>query len=253
MLVYSMHPTVLHEDSTLISGDFPAAARSFLQKEVLGPGCPVIYHTGPEGNQSTRHEAKANSFAEAERLGTLLGRQIAAAFPDISFQAEAPLRVRREMIDLPRRRFPDIQSASQKMEEVRSRFRRLQSEGAARELVRTAECDWFGAEETLALAQAAAGGMLDRVYESFLPAEIQVLSIGGRNYAGWPGEVFIEYGLALKKQRPDTYPICLANGILQGYVVTKEAADEGGYEASNALVHWSGGTTLVDRTVRLCS
>ncbi len=253
MLVYSMHPTVLHEDSTLISGDFPAAARAFLQKEVLGSGCPVIYHTGPEGNQSTRHEARANSFAEAERLGSHLGQQAAEVLSDISFSPEVPLQARREMVDLPRRRFPDTHSASKMTEEARRRFRRLQAEGAAREEVRTAECDWFGAEETLALAQAAAGGMLDRVYQSFLPAEIQVLSVGGRNYAGWPGEVFVEYGLELKKRLPNTYPICLANGILQGYVVTEEAAEEGGYEASNALIHWSGGNILVDRTVELCS
>ena len=68
MLVFSMHPTGLHQDSRLVSGDFPAAARSYLQQNVLG-GCPVLYHTGPAGNQSPRHTARANTFEEARRLG----------------------------------------------------------------------------------------------------------------------------------------------------------------------------------------
>jgi neutral ceramidase len=34
MVVCSMHPTVLHEDSTLISGDFPAMTRQYLQQHV---------------------------------------------------------------------------------------------------------------------------------------------------------------------------------------------------------------------------
>src|SRR2546421_6806891 len=69
MLVCSMHPTVLHEDSTLISGDFPGLARRRLQRNVLGDDCVVLYHTGPAGNQSPRHVTRANTFDEAERLG----------------------------------------------------------------------------------------------------------------------------------------------------------------------------------------
>ena len=68
-----MHPTVLHEDSTLVSGDFPAMTRQYLQEHVLGADCPVLYHTGPSGNQSPRHVTRANTFDEAERLGGLLG------------------------------------------------------------------------------------------------------------------------------------------------------------------------------------
>ena len=47
MIVCSMHPTVLHEDSTLISGDFPAMTRRYLQEHVLGMDCPVLCHIGP--------------------------------------------------------------------------------------------------------------------------------------------------------------------------------------------------------------
>ena len=47
MVVCSMHPTVLHEDSTLISGDFPAMTRQYLQEHVLGMDCPGALPHGP--------------------------------------------------------------------------------------------------------------------------------------------------------------------------------------------------------------
>src|SRR5690606_38297828 len=44
MCVCSMHPTVLHEDWKLISGDFPGLARRQLRRS--GLDCPFVYHMG---------------------------------------------------------------------------------------------------------------------------------------------------------------------------------------------------------------
>jgi len=38
---------------------------------------------------------------------------------------------------------------------------------------------------------------------------------------------------------------------LQGYIVTKEADDEGGYEASNALLSYMSGDIMVQKTAEL--
>ena len=38
---------------------------------------------------------------------------------------------------------------------------------------------------------------------------------------------------------------------MQGYIVTKEAAEEGGYEASNALFNYQSGQMLVDKTLEI--
>jgi neutral ceramidase len=111
--------------------------------------------------------------------------------------------------------------------------------------------DWFGAEEGLTLAKAAEAGRLDAVYRSCLPAEIQAIRVGPWWFVGWPGEIFVEYALAVKAQRPHTFIISLANGELQGYIATEEAADGGGYEASNALFAPLSGQILVDATLEL--
>ncbi len=94
MLVCSMHPTVLHEDSTLVSGDFPAMARRWLQRHVVGENCPVLHHTGPCGNQSPRHVTVANTFEEAQRLGEILGRAVAEVIASIDYTAEITLDLR---------------------------------------------------------------------------------------------------------------------------------------------------------------
>lgn len=81
--------------------------------------------------------------------------------------------------------------------------------------------------------------------------EIQVVSVGPFRFADWPAEVFVEYGLELKSVCPDSYIISVANGELQGYIVTEEASAEGGYEASNALFAPETGKRMLAGTVEL--
>ncbi len=251
MLVCSMHPTVLHEDSTLLSGDFPALARQYLQRTVLG-GCPVVYHTGPCGNQSPRHVVHGNTYAEAQRLGEALGNSVAAALAEVYYRSEISISCRRAIVNLPLREFPTEEEAARRLRQVRERLERLRREEAAPGTVRTAECDWFGAEETLVLARAAGGGALRDAAARCMPAEIQAIRLGQWTFVGWPGEVFVEFGLQVLENRPDCFVISLANGELQGYLVTAEATAEQGYEASNALFRSpDSGELLVRRTLEL--
>lgn len=251
MVVYSVHPTVLHEDSKLISGDFPAFTRTYLQQQVLGTNVPVVYHTGPAGNQSPRHVARENTFAEAERLGSLLGEAIEYALGNLSWVDSCDVEARHTAVDLPRNSFPSPDEARRRRDMAVQRLQSLQREGAPRQESRTAETDWFGATEVMALAEAQADGVLEEFYSRCLPAEIQAIRIGPYVLVGWPGELFVEYGLNLKQRAYNAYGISLANGELQGYVVTEEAAKEGGYEASNALFHWKSGPILVDTAIAL--
>ncbi len=124
MLVCSMHPTILHEDSTLVSADFPGMARRFLQERVFGPEVPVLHHTGPAGNQSPRYVTRANTFAEAERLGAILGSAVAKAIAGIAYSGEAHLGSAQRLLDLPRRTFPSVEEARLKLEQARRRPRK---------------------------------------------------------------------------------------------------------------------------------
>ena len=252
MLVCSMHPTVLHEDSTLVSGDFPGLSRLYLQQKVFSKDCVILHHTGPSGNQSPRHVTRANTFDEAKRLGEILGRAVQMAAGTIEYRDMAVLSVKQAFLDnLPRRTFPSVEQAQRKLDKAVQTLSTLRKNNAPKQQIRTAECDWFGAEETLTLAKAAADGRLEAAYQSCLPAEIQVIKIGDWAFVGWQGEIFIEYALEVKRHRPNTFIISMANGELQGYIVTEDAAREGGYEASNALFDYPAGNIFVQKTLEL--
>ncbi|MBP1992464.1 neutral/alkaline non-lysosomal ceramidase N-terminal domain-containing protein [Paenibacillus eucommiae] len=62
--------------------------------------------------------------------------------------------------------------------------------------------------------------------------EIQVFRIGECAIVGLPGELFVELGLQIKRESPfsQTMLNTLCNGSTVGYVYTRKAYEEGGYE-----------------------
>ena len=252
MLVCSMHPTVMHEDSKLISADFPGFTRIYLQENVLGKDCPILHHTGPSGNQSPRHVTKSNTFDEADRIGRILGKAVEKVLPAIKFNSDIKLETRQKLIaDMPRKTFLTVAEAKAKLEKVVKKLEHMRNTNAPSQETRTVECDWFGAEESLTLAKADQDGTLEKAYQSCLPAEIQIIKVGNWNFVGWQGELFIEYPLAVKAAIPNTFIVSLANGEFQGYIVTKEAVEEGGYEASNGIFAYKTGEILVKKTIEI--
>lgn len=253
-LVYGMHPTVLHEDSTLISADFPHYTRVHIQEHV-GRATPIAYHTAPCGNQSPRRFVNGQTFAEAERLGRRLGEAVARALdglPAEGWQGQVALAAALRGVELPRNRIRPAVEARQLLEACRARYERLRREGADRAEVRTAECAVFGAEGTLTLTRAQADGRLEAKLATYLPADVQWLRIGEANLIGLPGECFTEYALEIKRRSPRrTFVISLVNGELQGYIVTPEAAAVGGYEAANAVFAAEAGPMLVATALRM--
>lgn len=253
MFVNPVHPTVLHEDSTLISGDFPAMCRQYLQSTKLGATCPVLCPLGAAGNQSPRYVVRGHSTAEARRLGELLGVEINRSLESAIFVRQLRLSCESASIELPLRCIPSIESAATALESARGALESLKNSGTAGPYVRTAECAVFGAEETVALAKAAAeNGRLEAARERCLPVEINVIGVGKRRFVGWPGEVFVEFALRLHDFYPDAAVITLANGELQGYLVTAEAVQQRCYEAGNAIfASPESGDKLVATTLEL--
>lgn len=246
MVVYAMHPTVLHEDSTLISGDFPAFTRQALREGALPAHCPIVYHNGASGDQSPRHVTRGNTFAEARRLGENLAHAIAAVLPRIEYHRDLAIRAALAHVPLVACTFPPLAEAQHTLDATRVRFTRLQQEGAPRQQVRSAECDVFGAEETVELARATKDGRLAAAIAACGKAEIQAIALGPWRFVAWPGEFFVEYALALKRRAPDTFLVTLANGDLQGYIVTPGAT---GYESQNAVFAPENGARFIDVTL----
>jgi len=154
-----MHPTVLHEDSTLVSSDFPAFARARIESAF--PGARVIYHNGPCGNLSPRYHVKSHTFSEAERLGRRLGWFISDAVRNLGseeFSDRTKVSGIQGMVKLPLRVFPPLCEAEGALTLASNDFDRLRREGSAYASLRTAECAVFGAEEVVTMSKAQASG-----------------------------------------------------------------------------------------------
>lgn len=250
-MICAMHTTVLHEDSTLYSGDFAGFARRHLQQTLLPMDCPVLFFQGASGNQSPRHAVKANTLAEADRLGRILSGAVARTIDQMSFTKTLNLRTASTTISLKPRNFPSAADATQGLAAAQARLESLRAAQAPRTAVRTAECDLFGAEEAVTLARMEASGELGRWRDTVTPAEIQAFQIGAFQWVAWPGEFYVEYALEVKRAIPGSQVITLANGELQGYIVTPAAVAAGRYEAGNAVFSAENGATFVSTSLTL--
>lgn len=251
-LICNMHPTVLHEDSTLVSGDFPACAREIIQKEYLGCECPVIWFTGTAGNQSPRHVTKGNTFEEAYRLGRIIAEATGKGIVEgVQYLSEVPVICKHAEVHLPKRKFPPVSQAKQHRDKTLEKLNIIRQTSTNSREIRTTEVDWFGAEEFLHLCKMAESNEIEKYYQACLPAEIQIVRIGPWNFVAWPGEVFVEYSLWLKNIMKDSFLITLANGELQGYIVTEEAQMKGFYEACNSVFDYTGGAILFEKTIQI--
>ena len=248
MLVCAMHPTVLHEDSTLVSADFPGFARRRI-REGIGREIPILHHTGPCGNLSPRHVTKANTFAEAERIGRSLGSAILSAWQSAEPIEQMTIGRLTAGVELVTRSLPAVDEAEARLQAARERYQELMHDPEATpQLRRSAEVDVFGAEETVTLATLQASGELDEFVAASMPAEIAVTTVGDVSFVAWPGEFFVEYALAIEREFPRTHVISMAGGELQGYIVTQEAVLAATYEAGNALFSAESGALVLNGT-----
>jgi neutral ceramidase len=118
--------------------------------------------------------------------------------------------------------------------------------------IRNGEVKLLGAENLLGYVVAGEKNKLNFI-EDETPAEVQVIGIGDARIVGFQGEIFVEYGLELKKLSPfdKTIIVELSNGALPGYLCTPEAYTEGGYEAGTSLLTAKTGEIFIKTAMEL--
>jgi len=99
---FACHP-IMNPPGKGSSADYPAYA-SRLIEEALGPGTVAFFVQGCGGDINPVRYKEVNAPPDAEPLGNLLGLSVLRAAKGIETKANAELRIRREVIDLPRAR-----------------------------------------------------------------------------------------------------------------------------------------------------
>jgi hypothetical protein len=250
LVKYALHPTVLHEDNLLVSADYPGYIRRHL--DGTKPGMAFLFAQGTCGNQSSRYFRSAQTFAEAERIGTAIGTEADRVLDAMTLSAEAALCVRSTQVDIALRSLPDRATAQRAAADLRQAWESAREAGLPAREVWNAELRFLGAESTLRMVEHEEGGGRHPLRRE-LPVEVQVIGIGDTRIVGIQGELFVEFGIAIQYRAPfaKSFVISLANGALPGYAATGRAYAAGGYETGTSLLTGRSGDQLVDAAVGL--
>lgn len=213
------HPTTLSTQIHEVSADYPGVAQREVER--IYPGCNALFTNGCSGDVrpdiTEGGRFKGGSFEDVERMGRILAACTAQTVEKAAWEEVGAVESASEefMFPLDRDMFAGDESGIARMLERVSGS--VPDEAARRwEELRRMK---LGEEEKPARA---------------VPGELQVFKLGGARLLGLPGEVMVEIGLRIKKRAPGVLIAGYANGCL-GYIPTRKAMEEGGYEAMSYI------------------
>ncbi len=237
---YTLHPAILAGDNLLLSSDYPGAIYRRMG-ESLGKDTTVVFANGTEGNINHINAfdpQQGRGFEEVERIGGILAGVALSILPGIETAGDLEVRSSVKSVDIPRRQLPEDRFAW--AEEVLAKW-----DGKSVNMVDGLPDELY-AREALALKE---------LQDEPVAVEIQAILIGETVLVALPAEVFVEFGLEIKKHSPfaKTMIVGLANDWV-GYVPTRRAFEEGGYEpqpARSSQLDEAAGDTMVQEALGL--
>lgn len=236
LVIHGCHPTVLSAENTLASADLGWGLRARLATAL--PDVPIAYLPGGAGDQSTRHTRRGSTFAEAARLGGLLGDAVLEARSALNRVDTS--RIDRATFTLRTRSLPPLDVARQQWEDWSEETERRRVNGASPSHCRQAEVELIGASHDLRRAEAGLQ----------LPDELEVSitrwDLGDIAIAFWPVEPTID--LALKLECDDRTWLCgYASGYL-GYLLAEADCQRSGYEVAASVFDCAAAEHFVEIT-----
>jgi hypothetical protein len=229
---FAMHPDTVGSEG--VSADYPGVLSKLLG-EYRGPEMLTVFANGCCGNINhldIKWLDPQKGSGEAKRIGTILAADVLKATRDLKPLDAYGLRVRSEIVKLPLAPITDADVE------------------AARETVKQIKDP-----KTKFLDKVKAFKVLDVQARDGKPWEVEVHVISLGDQLAWvslPGEIFVELGLAIKKDSPYVHTMIaeLANGSI-GYVPNKPAFAQGNYEVVSSRCAEGSGELLVEVAMRL--
>lgn len=243
---YALHPTILHGENKYVSADYPGYIRKHINMEY--PDAVFMFSQGTSGNQSPRYFRKDQSFSEAERFGKTIALSILEIIDNVIYTDSLKILHSTRVLELKIRNYSDIESAKAKVEYYKKKKEeKIKNNGSYTE-IQTADMWLLGAECEYNYSLMYQKGELESYYKNDIPFTAHGLVLNEHAYTFTQGEMFVEFGLRIKELSPfaNTTVITVSNGMTPGYCVTKEAYEEGGYEAWNSLLDTKCGDIVVN-------
>lgn len=253
LMNYSCHPTVLGSNNLLATGDFPYFAVDHVENEI-GEGGFAMFVNGTQGNISMGHSSELSAigvitpgrtFEHAEELGKKLGMATISALDSIVPNDSPRIGSAIANVRFPLKTLPDVQAAGQALKAAEEELAAVATDGLPIESLMSAKSKRLYASITDFYARETAS------LNGNLHVELQAVRIDNALFLAIPAEVFVEIGLELKRRAKfQTYIIGIANGYI-GYLPTKAAHSDGGYEVVSSKVAPESEDMLYDEAAKL--
>ena len=217
---FSCHPDVI--GGTGFSADWPGFVRRYTEKALPDVKCILVNGAQGDSNhinpfRNKEEELKRRGYKHADFMGKVISDTAVSLWDQVQ-----PMETGR----------------------VWGKCEMIYNETNTRGIERMAECQRIRAEiargERPQFATATEIGENSRIAEIekeliYQKVPVSVLCIGKAGFVGYGGEPFTRYATNAREVGAPMYIItaCLTNGG-QGYLPTKEAFDEGGYEAGSS-------------------
>jgi neutral ceramidase len=229
---YAMHLDTV--GGTQISADYPYYMARLLES-VRGRDMMTIFTIGAAGNINhwdVRRPGPQRGYETARRLGEVLASAVIKASTHQEPVSSPQLDAASRTVSLPLRT-----NTPQEVEEARKIL---------------AEPPPPNVDFTLDRVKATRVAAIEELGRKDLLEEVQVLAVGSIAFVGIPGELFVELGEQIQQRSPFpyTFVVELANDSI-GYIPTRAAYGEGGYEPTSTKLAPGSGEKLMDAAVEL--
>lgn len=236
LLSYACHPVVLGPNLE-ISADYVGYTVNFIE-HALGAGTVALFANGAQGDMNAI--VHPGSYADAERLGTILGAEALKVVLSTETQGKVRIKAATHRTELPLNPASSPERQREYIRFLEQEYQRFTSAGEGRRA-------W-----DIEMRLAVAGYRLyarEQMTRPYMAAEATAFSLRGDDisigFVSEPAEMFCEYGIRARKQSPfaTTLVLGLANGFI-GYVPTPNVYTEGGYECEATNVAPGAGDQL---------
>jgi hypothetical protein len=250
LMNYPCHGVVLCEDNLLYSRDWPGFAMDEIESAAAsgaGPRPISIFLQGATGNIDPRSRG---NFEVAGQYGRAMGRGAFDALEHAPSIAASPVAARRIALNLKLKDFgADLAIARDCAAQTQASLDNHRGgDGYQLKRLRDHHAQSLSALNALEVLQEQ--NRRDRRVDMArreLATAMTIVTIGDLAIVGIPGELFVELGLAIKATPhfAQTFVAGYCNDLI-GYIPTRAAYAEGGYEVDTARIAAGSGETIVD-------
>jgi hypothetical protein len=216
LINFSTHADVVHGEK--FSADWPGFARNFVEKNIENVSCMLTVGAQGDSNHAdfTIPQYK-NGYEHSRHMGEVIAKSVMSVWNKTKEESDTKIQTGITLI-----------------------FNKTRTDGidayeeAKEFLDYSKKNNLTGGEHITKLGNAARIVKL-RNATIFQKVPITVVNLGRVGFVGFGGEPFTEYVDKIREAAPDRYIIasCCTNGG-EGYLPTKEAFEEGGYEAGSS-------------------